>query len=461
MNVKLNYTYALSNVVGEHGVSPEELSALKDRLADAKKAVARKKSDGKLGFMELPYKTDEVAKIKRLAAKMKGRFENFVVVGIGGSALGNIALQGALRHPYWNLLDKKSRKGWMSIFVPDNVDPEFVKGLSDVIDFRKTAFNVISKSGTTAEGLANFFFFKKILASKVGKKYRDHLIFTTDAKKGFLRELSNKEGITSFDIPGNVGGRFSVLSPVGLISAAAAGIKIERILDGARAMDEKCATTANALDDPAAVFAALNYLLYQKGKRICVMFPYSNALYPVADWFRQLWAESLGKKSNTRGETVNVGPTPVKALGATDQHSQAQLYIEGPYDKVVVFLSAGKFRKTAPIPKVGYSHYLEGRSLGELIKCEEDATRIALAKEQRANMTIEIPTIDEENIGGLLYMLELATAYAGELFDINAFDQPGVELGKQLTYGLMGRAGFETQKKDIEEFKSLFPQKTV
>ncbi|PKN02289.1 MAG: glucose-6-phosphate isomerase [Elusimicrobia bacterium HGW-Elusimicrobia-1] len=461
MDVKLNYTYSMSDVVGEHGVTAEELLALKDRLSAAKKAVGAKKAAGKLGFMELPYKTEDAAKIKRLASKLKKRFDNFVVVGIGGSALGNIALQGALRHPFWNLLDKKSRGGWMRIFVPDNVDPELVKGLAETIDFKKTVFNVISKSGTTAEGLANFFFFKKILENKAGKKYRDHLVFTTDSQKGFLRELASTEGIESFDIPANVGGRFSALSPVGLISAAAAGIKIDKILSGAKAMDQKCSAAANPLEDPAAVFAALNYLLYLKGKRICVMMPYSNALYPVADWFRQLWAESLGKKSDTAGKTINVGPTPVKALGATDQHSQVQLYIEGPYDKVVVFLSAGKFRKSAPIPKVGYSHYLEGRSLGELIKCEEDATRTALAKEQRANMTIDIPTIDEENIGGLLYMLELATAYAGELFDINAFDQPGVELGKQLTYGLMGRAGFETQKKDIEEFKNRFTARKV
>jgi len=259
-----------------------------------------------------------------------------------------------------------------------------------------------------------------------------------------------------------VGGRFSVLSPVGLLSAATAGIKIEQLLEGARQMDAICSDPQrDILDNPAAVFAAINFLLYRKNKPICVMLPYSNALYGIADWFRQLWAESLGKKNNIKGEKIFVGPTPIKAVGATDQHSQIQLYIEGPFDKIIVFLSVGKFRHSAPIPKVGYNHYLEGHSLNELIKSEEEATRMALTKENRPNITISIPEINEKNIGALLYLLELATAYAGELFEINAFDQPGVELGKQLTYGLMGRSGFEDKKKEVENFRSAHPQKIV
>ena len=179
------------------------------------------------------------------------------------------------------------------------------------------------------------------------------------------------------------------------------------------------------------------------------MMPYSNALYGVADWYRQLWAESLGKKTDRNGDAVFVGPTPIKALGATDQHSQVQLYIEGPQDKVITFLSVEKFGKTVKVPAYD-KHYLGGRSLNELLKAEEKATRLALTKEGRPNLTISLPEVTPEAMGQLLYMLELATAYAGELFDINAFDQPGVELGKQLTYALMGRAGYEDKKSELE-----------
>jgi glucose-6-phosphate isomerase len=446
--IKLNYANCLKEFVGDTGITSEELEALAPKIVDAHKAIQAMKKEGRLGFMELPYKTELAKQIKAAAKKMTPKFENFVVIGIGGSALGNIAMQQALRHPYWNLLSSSERNGSLRLFVPDNVDPDYIAGLLDVLDVQKTVFNVISKSGSTAECLANFFILKKALEKKVGKKYTEHIIVTTDAAKGYLREMADKEGILSFVVPANVGGRFSVFSPVGLISAAFTGINIEKVLEGAAEMDSRC-QTSDVFKNPAALFASVQYLFYWLKRPISVMMPYSNSLYGVADWYRQLWAESLGKRVNRRGETVNVGPTPVKALGATDQHSQAQLYMEGPQDKVITFLSVDEFGATVKIPCYD-NHYLGGRTLNELLKAEEEASRLALTKQNRPNMTISIPKITPETMGQLLYMLELATAYAGELFDINAFDQPGVELGKQLTYALMGRAGFEEQKKDLE-----------
>lgn len=450
--IKLNYANSMKEFVGENGLSSEELNALQPKIAEAYTNINRMKSAGKLGFMELPYKTDLAKQIKAAAKKLSPKYENFVVIGIGGSALGNIAVQQALRHPFWNLLDKKQRKGGMKLFVPDNVDPDLLAGLMDVIDPKKSLFNVVSKSGTTAECLANFFVLKKALEKKVGKKYREHIIITTDEAKGYLREMAIKDNILSFVVPANVGGRFSVMSPVGLISAAFTGVDIEKLIGGAAEMDRRC-DTDQLMQNPAAVYAAIQYLYYWKKRPMSVMMPYSNALYGIADWYRQLWAESLGKKTNRKGQQVFVGPTPIKALGATDQHSQVQLYIEGPHDKVFTFLSAGKFNKTVKIPSYD-KHYLGGHSLNELLKAEEEATRVALTKEGRPNLTIELPSIDASAIGQLFYLLELATAYAGELMDINAFDQPGVELGKVLTYGLMGRSGFEDKKKEIEDFLS-------
>jgi len=450
--LRLDYSNCLSEIVGEQGISRQEIESLKEELVKAHKNVYEKKSKGLLGFMELPYKIDDAKKIESFAKKYKNKFENFVVIGIGGSALGNIALQTALRHPYWNLLDRKNRGGWLRLFVPDNVDPELISGLLDTINLKKTLINVISKSGTTAECLANFFVIREKLIKKVGKKnYSKHLIFTTDAQKGYLRELFNKgEAFASFEIPANVGGRFSVLSPVGLVSAAFTGIDIEKLLSGAKEMAERC-KTEDVYKNPALMYAGVQYLLYKKGKIMNVVMPYSNALYGFADWFRQLWAESLGKKQNNAGQIVNVGPTPIKALGATDQHSQVQLYIEGPYDKVITFLSVEKYRKNVKIPKTSDNHYLGGHTLNELIKSEEQATRLALARQNRPNCTIILPEISESAAGELIYFFELATAYAGELFNINAFDQPGVELGKQLTYALLGRPGYEEKRKELEK----------
>jgi glucose-6-phosphate isomerase len=448
--IKLNYSNCIKDFVGDKGLAPEEILALKPKIDQAFIAIENQKKEGKLGFMELPYNTAFAKEISNAAKKLSKKFENIVVIGIGGSALGNIAMAQALKHPYWNLLEKKERKGWLRLFVIDNVDPDLLSGLIDAIDFKKTLFNVISKSGTTAECLANYFVLKKILQKQVGKKYYEHIIVTTDTAKGYLRETVEKENLLSFEVPKNVGGRFSVFSSVGLVSAAFNGINIEKLLAGARAMDERC-RGAELLNNPAAMFAVLQYLNYWLNRPISVMMPYANSLYGIADWYRQLWAESLGKRVNRQGEIVNVGPTPVKALGTTDQHSQAQLYMEGPHDKIITFLSVGKFKNSVKIPMID-KHYLGNRNINELMKAEEEATRMALTKEGRPNLTISLPRISEETIGQLIYMLELATAYAGELFDIEAFDQPGVELGKKLTYGMMGRAGFEKEKNEVDEF---------
>jgi glucose-6-phosphate isomerase len=338
----------------------------------------------------------------------------------------------------------------LRLFVPDNIDPELISGLLDTVDLKKSLVNVISKSGSTSECLANYFIIREKLIKKVGKKnYSKHIIITTDPEKGYLREIVNKEKLDSFSIPANVGGRFSVLSPVGLLSAAFTGINIEKILLGAQKMDRRC-DNEELLKNPAALYAVIHYIFYNKNKKINVMLPYSNSLYGFADWFRQLWAESLGKKFNRSGVIVKVGLTPIKALGVTDQHSQIQLYIEGPYDKVITFLSVEKFRTTVKIPKSVDNHYLGGHTLNELLKCEEEATRFALTEQERPNCTIIIPEINEEFIGQFVYLFELATTYAGELFNINAFDQPGVELGKQLTYALLGRPGYESKKHELE-----------
>jgi len=461
--IQLNYKNCLDEKVGEHGLSLKEIEGYKEKFVEIQKNLVEKIKNPSLmlGWAKLPYENFQVKEILKMTSEVKNKFDTLLVLGIGGSALGNIALQTALKDKFWNNLSKQQRKGYLKLYVFDNVDPDTAKSLLKEIDLKKTFINVISKAGDTAETLATFFIFYNELVKKVGpKKAKEHIIITTGPKTGFLRELVNK-GYSKYDfvIPENVGGRFSVLSPVGLVSASLTGINIRKLLSGAKTMVDKYKVLEtnvkpnDMLENEAFIFALINYLLYQKGKHICVMMPYSDRLYGFADWFRQLWAESLGKEKDNNGKTVNVGPTPIKALGVTDQHSQIQLYREGPYDKIVVFLSVEKFGCELKISKFKEEHYLCGHTLNELFKSEEKATIASLTQAKRPNLTITFPKIDEEHIGQFIYMLELATAYAGELFNIDAFNQPGVVLAKNYTYALLGRKGYE---KYLEELRLFF-----
>lgn len=450
----VNYNNMMKERIGNQGISPSDIAKLKKKISCAVKSIKQKRDDGMLGFMYLPYDAKTRDEIKKVADAVKGRFENFVVLGIGGSALGTIALKTALKHPFYNMLPSEKRKG-PKLFVMDNVDPATAAGLFDIIDIKKTVINVISKSGETAETAA----FMKILWKKIettcGKnKIKDHVIMTTDKEKGSLRQLVGRLGLISFTVPGNVGGRFSVLSPVGLLPLASIGINIDELLKGAAYMDSLC-SNENVWKNPAYMRAVLHYISDVKfGRKITVMLPYSNALKDVADWFAQLWGESLGKKFSNDGRIVNEGLTPVKALGATDQHSQCQLYMEGPFDKVTTFIRVEKFSPDIKMPgnfkdDAGIS-YLSGKNMSKLINAEQKATEMAMTKNQRASMTITLPEISEFALGQLIYLLEVETAFIGELYNINAFDQPGVELGKVLTFAMMGKKGYADKLKQVK-----------
>ena len=405
------------------------------------------------GFFELPFANRWSVRSKFAEAGGQA-FEDVLVLGIGGSALGTIALQQALRPPFWNELDDEGRDHFPRLYVLDNVDPDTISPLLERLDIRRTLCNVISKSGATAETMAQFMIVRERLLARLGEdRLAGHLIFTTDPERGVLRQLAEAEGISTLPVPPNVGGRFSVLSAVGLLPAAIMGIEIEQLLAGAAAMIRRC-ETEELQQNPAGLFAALQYLAHtERAAPIHVMMPYSDRLYGFADWFRQLWAESLGKRYGTDGAELFTGPTPVKALGATDQHSQVQLYVEGPFDKTITFLAGGRQHDlTIPpaypdSPELGY---LGGRSLGELLDAERRATAAALAARGRMNMTVQLEMIDAHAIGELIMLLQIATVYAGAFYGVDPLDQPGVELGKQLTYGLMGRAGFEEQRQEWE-----------
>lgn len=455
--VTLDATLAMAAALGQGGIDEGPLREGRELTRGAQAALEERRAAGDLAWMDLPYQN--VGEVLEFAQQCRGRFETLLVLGIGGSALGTIALGTALLHPYHNVLSAAARQGRPRLFVLDNVDPDQTAALFDVVDWQTTLVNVVSKSGGTAETAAAYLLARAAMEERLGggvqgrDAARSRLVFTTDPRHGVLRDIAQEEGISAFEVPPGVGGRFSVLSPVGLLPAAVCGMDVAALLGGARAMDE-CIQTEQGAGNPAGLFALVQYLEYVHfGRRISVMMPYSAGLRDVADWYRQLWAESLGKAVDKAGRPVGIGPTPVKALGATDQHSQIQLYAEGPDDKVVTFLRVASFANHLAMPALheGRSEfsYLIGSDLAGLLNAEQEATAWALARRGRPSLRIDVPRVDAWSLGQLLFMLEYATALAGELFNVNAFDQPGVELGKQATYALMGRPGYEAVAEDI------------
>lgn len=407
------------------------------------------------GFVKVFSDESHLKQILKMAENCKN-YENFVLIGIGGSALGNQAIQGALFHPMWNTFPKEKRNGFPKFFVMDNVDPEHIASIFDVIDPAESLFNVVSKSGSTSETMTNYLVVRGILEAR-GLDPKEHIVFTTDPNEGVLRKIAIDENIPALEIPANVGGRFSVLTAVGLLSAASTGIDVKKMLEGAQEEVDRFKNEDDTFKNPVLFNSAIHYLYSRAGKSISVMMPYSNALYTLADWYRQLWAESLGKEKSLTGEIVNAGQTPIKSLGTIDQHSQVQLYIEGPNDKIITFLRVEKFRRNVKIPVVHKDRkelsYLCGNELNELINYEQEATSLALLEHGRPNITISFESIDETEVGRFFGYYELLVTAMGFLYNINTFDQPGVELGKQNTYALMGRKGYESQKDHIENIK--------
>ncbi len=454
MKIRLDFNNMLEEYLGDKGISLKQIDGLKNKIEKANKEMVTKREAGKMDFRNLPNNQDDVVKeIKQYVNDVKDKFEAFVVLGIGGSALGPMAVHQAINHPYYNEVSREKRGGFPKFYVADNVDPEKLTYLFETIDITKTLFNVVSKSGQTSETMSQFMIVKKMLEEKMGKDAKNNIVCTTDKENGNLVSICEEEGYKKFIIPSGVGGRFSELTPVGLLPACMTGVDIEELLKGASFMDEIC-KNENIFENPAYMYGILNYIAMEEGKNISVMMPYADSLKYISDWYGQLWAESLGKSVNNNGDKVNTGQTPVRALGATDQHSQVQLYMEGPDDKVIVFLGVDKYKEKLVIPKsyenVPSLSFLGGESQNKLIKVEQMATEYALMESGKLNMTLTLPEVNEFTIGQVLYMFEVATAYAGELLEINAFDQPGVEAGKNATYAMFGRDGYEKKKKEIE-----------
>ena len=450
MLLKFDFNNMMADYIGEQGIKQEELDAMKAKAADAVAKFNANRGQGWLGWSELPYNQDEiVADILDYAKKMQSKIEYFVVLGIGGSALGPAAVFTALCHFRHNDLPKDKQK--IKFLVEDNVDPERMLALLDVIEPEKTLFNVITKSGATSETMSQYLIISDILKKKIGAKWNEHIVATTSSAKGNLIKLAKENNFKTFYIPDSVGGRFSELCPVGLLPAAIMGIDIKAMLKGAAEMDKACTTVEN---NPALMCAVLQYIAMNKGKNISVMMPYADSLKYIADWYCQLWGESLGKAVDNDGKVIHAGQTPVKSLGVTDQHSQVQLYTEGPFDKVITLIGVEKFRGDVTIPQGAEQfpdvNFLCGHTMGELINTERVATEYALTRSKHMNNTILLDEINANTLGQLLMFFQLETAYEGYLLNIDAFNQPGVEEGKNATYALFNRKGYEAKREELQ-----------
>jgi glucose-6-phosphate isomerase len=436
--LRFDYSLMMRAGCGANGKPEQELQDMLKTMTGVQASLLAQWKAGRAGFFGIPELKADLRSAVQMAEDIRRKFRTLVVIGIGGSDLGARAILHALQ--------PERKKGMEVVFLGANTDPQELFAKTRHLDWDKTALNVISKSGDTIEPMSSFLVLRQMLIDAVGaKKHARHVVATTDRHKGTLRTIAEREGYRTLPVQGDIGGRFSALTPVGLFPAACAGLDVARLVAGAKKVRDDFA------NDPAGesmplLFAGLQHDAYFRGGRITVLMPYAEALREFGFWFRQLWAESLGKKEDHAGRVMRVGFTPIAALGATDQHSQIQLYNEGPADKTVTFIEVGKFDRDFTVPAAypdldGVS-YMGGHRLSAIIHAEREATARSLAKSGRPNATLHIAEVSPETLGGLMMGFMIATAAVAELLEVNAYDQPGVEEGKRTMYALLGRSGY-------------------
>ncbi len=463
--IAFDYTHLVADVAADFGLSHETIAQATARALAGVDTLAEFGSSGETTFLSLP-EIDTTA-IEERAAADRAAFTDLVVLGIGGSSLGARAVYSALTRPHSGRHVDGSQRDGLRLHFVENVDPVDVVDLLDSLDLKTTVFNVVTKSGGTIETMSAFFIARQRLIDAFGVDgYRARMVATTDPRRGALRNIVREDGLFAFDVPPAVGGRFSVLTPVGLYPLAAAGLDIRALLAGAAAARD-AAYRRSVDDNVAAMFALTQIALYEQGVHDVVFMPYANGLRDTAAWFVQLWAESLGKLRHTDDGVVSVGPTPIAALGATDQHSQLQLYMEGPPTKNIVFVDAGAVADDPSVPaarEVCESlRHLGGKKLGEILHAELRGVRAGLAEVGRPTSTLRLRDVSPDTIGALLMTLECAVSIAGAMLGIDPYNQPGVELGKRYAHGLLGRdkeqhyaERIQAQSRDISERVASF-----
>ncbi len=430
-------------------ISEDEVSYMSKLVADAKQVLVSKSGAGNdfLGWIDLPveYDKEEFARIKKAAEKIQSDSEVLVVIGIGGSYLGARAAIEFLRHGFYNNLPKEARKTPEIYYAGNSISGSYLKGLIDVIGDRDFSVNIISKSGTTTEPAIAFRVFKEMLEKKYGKEGAAKRIYaTTDKAKGALKNLSTEEGYETFVVPDDVGGRFSVLTAVGLLPIAVSGADIDKLMEGA-AEGRKLALEKEFGENDSLQYAAIRNILLRKGKAIEVLADYEPSLHYIAEWWKQLYGESEGKDQK--------GLFPASVDLTTDLHSMGQFIQDGSRVMFETVLNIEKSRDTITINEEPVDldglNYLAGKDIDFINKSAMNGTILAHTDGNVPNLMVKIPEQNEFYLGELFYFFEFAVGISGYLLGVNPFNQPGVESYKKNMFALLGKPGYEDARAEL------------
>ncbi len=426
MSLQYSSTFLYQSNAVEHGIRSETVKKFQNQVNQAIVAVDEQLAQKKYGFINILSDSQLLKTIEKTFQGIRYA-KTLVVVGIGGSDLGARAIQQAL---------EQDQVAMDVLFHGDSTDPTAITRLLKQIDLEETIFCIISKSGETIETISQYVFFKAVMKQQTDD-WADHFVFITDAKRGILREEADTHGVTTLPIPDDVGGRFSVLTTVGLFPAVGMGVDIHQLVSGAKESVKQYSNIAKQI-------ATDQFFLYQQNVAVSIIMPYSVALDEFGRWYRQLWGESLGKEQK--------GILPIQAHGPADQHSQVQFYTQGALFYSLLFLRVEQRQDDYTLDQVDLESvaYLKGHSFHEILNAEQHATALALRKLGRPSATLTVDKLNAAGLGELFMVFELAVVYLAQMLGVDAFNQPGVEEGKQMMYALLGRQGFEQKRKEIE-----------
>ncbi|MBP9890333.1 MAG: glucose-6-phosphate isomerase [Planctomycetes bacterium] len=431
-NISLDLANTHASRVGAHGFDDAHFENLIHRTRGFRSRLNMERSEGQHSYLNLPHDFETLELALRMSAPRMGHFDDLVVLGIGGSSLGFLALHRALA-PLGGV--------GVPVHIVDNTDPVLLADVASRINLKRTQFVVVSKSGGTLETVVGLGWFAHRLRAE-GLKLSEHMLAVTDPEHGFLRKFADANDIDSLPIPAKVGGRFSVLSAAALLPAALAGIDVASLLEGAERAEKSARDGDLSRDWPARLGLIATDFCRERHKRNLVFMPYCSRLASTADWFVQLWDESLGKNKRTDGTTIEAGQAAIRAVGACDQHAQLQLFLEGPNDKFTLLLRVEKPVPDLHLTDFEFEHFdagfLKGKALSQVINSQLAGTSQALAERSRPSATLSLQTLDASTFGALLMGLELATTYAGFAWGVNPYDQPSVELGKTISRKMLG-----------------------
>ena len=430
-------------------VADHEVENMKKITMDAKELLVSKTGPGNdfLGWIDLPvdYDKEEFARIKKAAAKIQSDSEVLLVIGIGGSYLGARAAIEFLRHGFYNMISKEQRKTPEIYFVGNSISSTYLKNLVDVIGDRDFSINMISKSGTTTEPAIAFRVLKEMMEKKYGKEEAAKRIYaTTDKARGSLKSLATEEGYETFVVPDDVGGRFSVLTAVGLLPIAVSGANIDKLMEGAAAGRELALNSAFE-DNDALKYAALRNIMLRKGKAIEILCNYEPAVHYVSEWWKQLYGESEGKDQR--------GIFPASVDLTTDLHSMGQFIQDGTRNMFETVINVEQSRETITINEEPVDldglNYLAGQTVDFVNKSAMNGTILAHTDGQVPNFMIKVPEMNEFYLGELFYFFEFACGVSGYILGVNPFNQPGVESYKKNMFALLGKPGYEAQREEL------------